>query len=674
MMKLAERDILVCDCGGTMEIDGAKLGKACGAAGGCAVATELCRSGIGTFETALEASADNPLIVACTQESAVFEQAAEETGKPVPEFINIREAAGWSEDGAAALPKIAALLRAATETAPEARSLTLTSTGRCLIYADGARGNGVDAALAMAERLKDSLGVTVMITAPTDDLMATGASGLVTRGTIRSARGHFTAFELVIDGFGSALPSSRAALRFEDPQDGIETGCDVIIDLTGAPALFTGWEKRDGYFRVSPDDPVRLATVTAQAAEMIGAFEKPIYVDYDPDLCAHSRNSLNGCSRCLDVCPAGAIISAGDTVEIDPAICGGCGYCGAVCPSGAAQTNLPAADSFGQQMTSLVEHYLEAGGKSPRLLLADGGHGAGMIDMIARFGPGLPADLLPMTMHSAGRVGHDLLVTAIAQGYGQVIILANPNKPDETPQIARQIELARALMAGVGADDEARFVLIDDIDPDMVAAQLRGTPPVGKVRPAPFSPLGSPRGITRLAMRGLAGTQKTAPTAIPLPEGAPYGRVEIDTESCTICLSCVSACPAGALQDNPDAPQLLFREDACLQCGICVATCPEKVITLVPQFNLADSAMNAELVIEDTPFHCTGCGKPFGSSRSIERVIDKLSGHSMFSGERQIDMLKMCEDCRVEAMFDKDDRLMDIGERRKPRTTDDYMN
>ena len=202
MMKLAERDILVCDCGGTMDIDGAKLGKACGAAAGCAVATELCRSGIATFETALEASGDQPLIVACTQESAVFEQIAEEADKPAPEFINIREAAGWSEDGAAALPKIAALLHAATDMAPAARSLTLTSTGRCLIYADGARGNGVDAALAMAERLKDSLGVTVMITAPTDDIMASGMSGLVTRGTIRSARGHFTAFELVIDGFG----------------------------------------------------------------------------------------------------------------------------------------------------------------------------------------------------------------------------------------------------------------------------------------------------------------------------------------------------------------------------------------------------------------------------------------------------------------------------------------
>ncbi len=674
MMKLAERDILVCDCAGTMDIDAAKLGKACGAAGACSVATELCRSGIEQFETALAGAGDHPLIVACTQESATFEQIAEDAGKPIPDFINIREAAGWSADGAATLPKIAALLRAATDTTPNARSLTLTSTGRCLIYADGSRGTGVDAALAMAEQLKGTLGVTVMITAPDDDIMASSISGLVTRGTIRSAKGHFTAFELVIDSFGAALPSSRSSLQFEDPQNGIETGCDIIIDVTGAPPMFTGWEKRDGYFRVSPDDPVRLATVTAAAAEMIGAFEKPIYVDYDADLCAHSRNSLNGCSRCLDVCPAGAIISAGDTVEIDPAICGGCGYCGAVCPSGAAQTNLPAADTFGQQMASLVDHYLEAGGKTPRLLLADGGHGSSMIDMIARFGPGLPADMLPMTMHSAGRVGHDLLVTAVAQGYEQVIILANPNKQDETPQIARQIELARALMAGVGADDEARFVLIDEIDPDAVAARLRGARPGGNFKPAPFSPLGSPRGITRLAMRGLAGTQKIEPTAIPLPEGAPYGRVEIDTDNCTICLSCVSACPAGALQDNPDAPQLLFREDACLQCGICVATCPEKVISLVPQFNLADSAMNAELVIEDEPFHCTGCGKPFGSSRSIERVIDKLSGHSMFSGERQTDMLKMCEDCRVEAMFDKDDRLMDVGERRKPRTTDDYLN
>ena len=44
------------------------------------------------------------------------------------------------------------------------------------------------------------------------------------------------------------------------------------------------------------------------------------------------------------------------------------------------------------------------------------------------------------------------------------------------------------------------------------------------------------------------------------------------------------------------------------------------------------------------------------------------------SAKRSTDMLKMCEDCRVEAMFAQNDKTMDVGERRKPRTTDDYMN
>ena len=99
---------------------------------------------------------------------------------------------------------------------------------------------------------------------------------------------------------------------------------------------------------------------------MIGEFEKPIYVNFDENLCAHSRNQIDGCSRCLDVCPAGAITSAGDTVSIDPAICGGCGFCGAVCPSGAAQTVYPPIDALLGNVDRLVDTYLEAGVKGPR--------------------------------------------------------------------------------------------------------------------------------------------------------------------------------------------------------------------------------------------------------------------------------------------------------------------
>ena len=208
-------------------------------------------------------------------------------------------------------------------------------------------------------------------------------------------------------------------------------------------------------------------------------------------------------------------------------------------------------------------------------------------------------------------------------------------------------------------------MLIDESDPDEVEQIFWQKAKPANI-PPPLCRHGQSTRCDPPWSRGLSKANGAETDVIPLPEGAPYGRVDIDTDKCTICLSCVGACPAGALQDNPDAPQLLFREDACLQCGICVATCPEKVITLVPQFNLSDKAMATELVIEDEPFHCTSCGKAFGTTKSIENVISKLSGHSMFQAEGRTDMLKMCEDCRVEAMFSQGDKMVDVGERPKP--------
>ena len=218
----------------------------------------------------------------------------------------------------------------------------LKSAGRCLIYADAGRPNGgADAALTLGARLNGSLGVTVMLANPHEELLPTNDCGIVTTGKIKSVKGHFTNFDLVIDQFAAALPSSRSVIKFENRANGVETSCDILIDLTGDTPLFTGWEKRDGYFRAAGDDVTALAAVEREASQMIGEFEKPIYVKYDEGLCAHSRNKIDGCSRCLDVCPAGAIQSLGDHVNIDPAICGGCGLCGAVCPSGAAQTAYP---------------------------------------------------------------------------------------------------------------------------------------------------------------------------------------------------------------------------------------------------------------------------------------------------------------------------------------------
>ena len=146
--------------------------------------------------------------------------------------------------------------------------------------------------------------------------------------------------------------------------------------------------------------------------------------------------------------------------------------------------------------------------------------------------------------------------------------------------------------------------------------------------------------------------QRAAPApvdVVALPAGAPFGAVEINVEGCTLCLACVSACPTGALSADTERPMLRFAEDACVQCGLCKATCPEKVITLKPQLDFRAATAAARVLKEEAPFECIRCGKPFGVKSTIERVAAKLEGkHWMFKGSaRRLDVIKMCEDCRV---------------------------
>jgi Fe-S-cluster-containing hydrogenase component 2 len=137
----------------------------------------------------------------------------------------------------------------------------------------------------------------------------------------------------------------------------------------------------------------------------------------------------------------------------------------------------------------------------------------------------------------------------------------------------------------------------------------------------------------------------------------------------------VSACPTGALGDDPERPTLRFSEDACVQCGLCKATCPEKVITLVPQLDFRAATASARVLKQEEPFACIRCGKPFGTKSTIERITAKLEGkHWMFQGAaRRLDVLKMCADCRVIAVTE--DKLDPYAAAARPnaRTTEDYL-
>ena len=484
------------------------------------------------------------------------------------------------------------------------------------------------------------------------------------RGRLARVTGALGNFELRIDGLQQIDPTGRGSFDFGPPRDGGRSQCDILIDLTGGTPFVTAPDKREGYLRCDPGDPRAVAALTIAASQMVGTFEQPLYVRLSEPLCAHSRAEQVGCTRCLDICPTGAITPAGEHVAIDPMVCAGCGSCAALCPSGAISYDAPPVSHLFRRMETLARSYRTAGGQAPRLLVHDAAHGAELIALAARFDRGLPADCLPLALDTIAGFGHAEMLAALALGFGRVDVLLSPRTEREA--LDRELALGRAI-AG-----DARLGLIDDIvDPAALPEALRAARAPAPLD-RPILPMGSRRQVTRLAAKAL---QTEADAPLPLPEGAPYGAVLVDTDACTLCLSCVSLCPSGALMDNEDKPQLLFQEDACLQCGLCANICPEDAIALRPQLDLSDAALSQRVLNEEEPAECVECGAAFGVASTIERVAAQLAGkHPMFASGPQARMIRMCDDCRVRAQYHMQNNPMQGGERPRTRTTDDYYS
>src|ERR1043166_5014840 len=400
------KKILICSCEDTMRLDTAAVARGCR---NSEIGTfrHLCRAEIDRFRDA--AKAEGPLTVACTQEAPLFGEEAGERPDGI-EFVNIRETAGWSKQGTSAGPKMAALLAAAAEPSPEIPFVTLSSDGVILIYGRD------EAAIEAGKLLADHLDVTVMITKFAGITPPSTSAFPVVKGTIRNATGYLGAFELTIDDFAAPRPSSRDAFVFDAPRNGATSRCDLVLDLSGGPALFPAHDLRDGYLRADPGDPAAMLRAVLKARDLVGSFDKPQYINFTADLCAHSRSKLTGCHRCLDLCPTGAIVPDGDHVKISAEICAGCGQCAAACPTSAASYALPPADTLLHKLRAMLQAYHQAGGASPVLLLHDGQHGTALIDALARHGDGLPANVLPLAVNEITQVGLEAIVAAFAYG------------------------------------------------------------------------------------------------------------------------------------------------------------------------------------------------------------------------------------------------------------------
>lgn len=429
------------------------------------------------------------------------------------------------------------------------------------------------------------------------------------------------------------------ALRWQAAGVAKQASFDVVLDLS-PQALLNRVELPPGY--VAPGrDPLDQALAVIDLLAFDGDFEKPRYVAVNERLCAHSRSQKSGCSNCLAVCATEAIVSAGDTIKLDPYLCQGCGTCTTVCPSGALSYQYPRVVDAGLAIKAQLKAYREAGGSNACLLFHSTEAGRQALRAMQRGGHSLPDHVIPVEVWSADAVGLDLLLGTVALGASQVAVFG-AGSHDLAP-LQSQARLGQAILNGLGYPGD--YLRIVDSEATDWLAELAAWAPPAAVVPAEFRLLADKRTTLEFVIDHLAKHAPLPVESIALPAGAPFGSVAV-SDACTLCMACTSACPAGALKAAADAPRLSFLERNCLQCGLCATTCPEQAITLTPRLLLKDRR-HERLLKEAEVFCCTACGKPMGAAPTILSMISKLSGHSMFATPEAQARLTMCGDCRV---------------------------
>ncbi len=532
------------------------------------------------------------------------------------------------------------------------RSVDYHSLGRVLVTGPGER------VAAMLARMPDrTLKAFALITDGSRDAMdqsretaidtadtAADVAADIYLASIDALTGYLGQFKVDVERDGREFDLGELCFGEDSPF------FDIVFDLHQPPVI-NAQINAVGYF--SPGDSVAETAAVVAAADLVGEFQKPRYFAYDADICAHGRSGITGCTRCIDACPADAIISIGEQVEVNPFLCQGGGVCATACPTGAMTYAYPPVDDVMTSLRAGIRSLVDAGVQDLCVLIHDDTRGKELTEAACE---SLPENVVPLGVEEVGSAGLDLWLSALSWGAATVRILAGDNVPPSVAQeLNHQIKVGQHFLQATGAGENRIAVIQPSTAESFVDELTHSITDVQSVDGATTSGhahVSGKRNAIRVALDHLARTGGVSKDQVELPAGSPFGEIIVDAQACTLCMSCASVCPVDAITPGGDLPALRFSEFSCVQCGTCEVACPEHAITLSPRYLFDnDARMSTRTLHEEAPFNCVSCGKPFATESVMSRMREKLAGHWMFQKPEQMRRLEMCEDCRVKDML-----------------------
>lgn len=370
-----------------------------------------------------------------------------------------------------------------------------------------------------------------------------------------------------------------------------ESGFDLILDLL-EPPIARRTNPPIGYFAASAS-PEKLEEALTQLPQLVGEFDKPNYLRLEPEKCDYQREGVETCRRCFDVCGTWAITKDETRISFNPYLCQGCGDCATACPTGSITFNFPSPQRSLIRIQRMIEAYFDKGGKVPVLLLHDASNGRDWLEAHRSL---LPINILPFEIEGLGAAGAEIWLMALAFGAVEVLILDTASISTKTRELlGSETRWVRSILTGLGFGPEVlRMVGIEQIQ--STAVRVRPHQPIEPL--ADWSEDGDKRKWLKEALEHLR-KQTSSPPVVLLPSGAPFGAVQVDPATCTLCMKCVTVCPEFTLHGDLARTQLAFSEESCIQCGGCVRICPENAVTLQPRYTFSkDARTRAQTLVE----------------------------------------------------------------------------
>ncbi|BHH82875.1 4Fe-4S binding protein [Desulforhopalus sp. 52FAK] len=354
-------------------------------------------------------------------------------------------------------------------------------------------------------------------------------------------------------------------------------------------------------------------------------------VTYNLSACLQKNRRKEVCGKCVDVCPNSAITmdQNGCSIELSHIQCVACGSCVSICPTGALDYASITRDAF----TAIDKLYKD----SIALVI---GEDTLINDRMSCI---LPEKILPLVVDSVGFIDEDHLISLI-QSSGYPVILWQDVLSEHQQDCVnlvndifvkiynRQVVYHCSLVSEIVGVAE----LCEKLDLEEQSV--------------PDSDLGK---RVRISER-LAALVGDDDFGLLTPKSTtPYGTIKINTNNCTLCLSCVDACIAHALIPHAEDNSLRFTASSCVQCGYCETICPENdcLEVIYNQLDLSGGFFTSHIMAQDTLFKCIECGEGFAPVQSIEKII-ALMTPSFGDDSLRIKSLSCCPDCKAKVMLE----------------------